>query len=400
MSKPESVPASPKWSATTKLIVGLTLVGIVALLTINFRSIIGPLLLAFVLTYLLHPLAGQLSRLTGLKWHASVNLVFLVVIILVIAFLTLSGLAVVQQVQSVIELVDYYVENLPTLAAELSTKVYQLGPFEFNLNQFDLQALSQQLLSAVQPLLGRVGGLLSTLATGAAVIFGWGLFVLLISYFVLADAGQVSGELFSIELPGYSADIRRLGTELRNIWNAFLRGQFIIFLLVIVIFSVLMTILGVRYSLAIALLAGVARFVPYVGPFTTYGVMLLVILLQGQHIFGLSAWQHALIVIGVCLLFDQTLDSVIVPRFLGEALGVHPAAVLLAAIIAANLIGLVGLVLAAPVVATLKLLGRYAVRKMLDLDPWPPSDKKTRVIEFPWTRWVRRLRAWLRMRRR
>jgi predicted PurR-regulated permease PerM len=289
---------------------------------------------------------------------------------------------------------------LPTLAAELSTKVYQFGPFEFNLNQFDLQAISQQLLSALQPLLGRVGGLLSTLATGAAVIFGWGLFVLLISYFVLVDAGQVSGELFSVELPGYSADIRRLGIELRNIWNAFLRGQFVIFLLVIVIFSILATVLGVRYSLAIALLAGVARFVPYVGPLTTYGVMVLVILLQGNHIFGLAAWQHALLVIGVCLLLDQTLDSLIVPRFLGDALGVHPAAVLLAAIIAANLIGLVGLVLAAPVVATLKLLGRYSFRKMLDLDPWPPSDKKIRIMEYPWERWTRRVRAWLRLKSR
>jgi len=387
---------SPKWGATTKLIVGLTFVALVAALLIKFRTLIGPLLLAFVLIYLLYPIATRLSRLTKLSWRMSVNLVFLVLIILVIAFLTMAGLAVFQQIQSLVGVVQEFVKDIPTLAADLSNRIFHLGPYVFNLKQFDLQTLSQQLLSYLEPMLGRVGGLISALATGAAVMMGWGLFVMLISYFILTDAGRVSGELFTIDIPGYYTDIRRLGTELRNIWNAFLRGQFLILLLVLVLYTLLMTVLGVRYALGIALLAGLARFVPYIGPLTNYSVMVLVILFQGDSYFGLPAWQHILIVIGFAILIDQALDNLIVPRFLGNALGIHPAAVLVAALIAANLIGIVGLVLAAPTVATLNLLGRYTVRKMLDLDPWPTTFKKTRFIEFPWTQLLARLLAWLR----
>jgi len=42
------------------------------------------------------------------------------------------------------------------------------------------------------------------------------------------------------------------------------------------------------------------------------------------------------------------------------------------------------------------LVGRYVLRKMLDLDPWPPSDADIRPMEFPLRKWVYRLRAWWR----
>ncbi|MDP1780041.1 MAG: hypothetical protein Q8K73_07190, partial [Anaerolineales bacterium] len=53
---------------------------------------------------------------------------------------------------------------------------------------------------------------------------------------------------------------------------------------------------------------------------------------------------------------------------------VHPAAVLVAAIIAANLLGILGVVVAAPILATATLLWKYTMRKMLDLDPWPEAE--------------------------
>jgi hypothetical protein len=79
-------------------------------------------------------------------------------------------------------------------------------------------------------------------------------------------------------------------------------------------------------------------------------------------------------------------------------LGVHPAALLIAAIISANLIGFIGLILAAPVMATLQLIGRYVTRKMLDLDPWPATDRMVGPVDLPWARSMRRMRAWWRAR--
>jgi predicted PurR-regulated permease PerM len=394
----EQIPASPspKWGTMTKMVIGLTVIAIFAALVVQFRSIIGPLLLAFILTYLLYPVTALLSRVSRLSWRASVNLIYLLVIVLYLGSITLAGLTVVQQLQSLINFVRGAVTDLPNLAQNLSTQVYLFGPFQFSLGQFDLETLSRQLISIVQPLLGRMGGLISGLAASAAVTLGWSFFVLLISYFILADAGRFPDQMLNVEIPGYEEDIRRLGHELRKIWNAYLRGQLLIILLVILLVTALMLILGVRFAVGIAILAGLARFVPYVGPLTTTIVTFLVALFQGENYFGLVPYQYAILVVVSAFVLDQIFDNLVSPRLLGQALGVHPAGVLIAAIIAANLIGIIGLVLAAPVLATLGLLGRYIARKMLDLDPWPEPEARppTGFQEIPWSRWLKRVRAW------
>jgi predicted PurR-regulated permease PerM len=396
MTITEPPDTSPKWSSSTKLVVGLTFIAIVFALLYNFRTIIGPLLLAFILAYLLNPLIARLSRATRLNWRMSVNVVYLFMIIILGSFSALAGFAIMNQIQSLIEVVQNFIADLPNLAADLSTRVYTLGPlpFHFSLSQFDLTAISNELLSTIQPMVGRVGTLVSSFAASAAVTIGWGLFVLIISYFLLADTHNVSDQLVSLDIPGYSDDLRRLSAELKDTWNAFLRGQLIIIILVILLYTILMSILGLKYALGIAILAGVARFIPYIGPLVTLVVASLVALLQGGNYYGLPAWQYAILVVVVAVLTDQIMDNLVSPRIFGSTLGVHPAAVLIAAIIAANLIGLIGLVLAAPVVATLKLFGRYLIRKMFDLEPFPPSEHKIQVIEFPWARLQQRLQAW------
>jgi predicted PurR-regulated permease PerM len=69
---------------------------------------------------------------------------------------------------------------------------------------------------------------------------------------------------------------------------------------------------------------------------------------------------------------------------MGRSLGVHPAAVLVVAIIAANLIGLIGLILAAPVLASATLIGRYIMRKLLDRDPWADYKEELEPMGLHW----------------
>lgn len=391
----ETKSTSPPWSPTTKLIVGLTFTSLVAALLIYFRSFIGPLLLAIVLAYALHPLAAILSRATRLNWRWAVNIVFLVFVILLLGALTLSGLAIIQQMQSLFVIINTFTSNLPALVEEISGKTFTFGPFVFSLTQYDLQSLVNQLLGILQPLIGQFGLLISTFATSALSTLAWGGFVLVIAYFLLARTGEVTDEMIELDIPGYSDDIKHFTAEFRRIWNAFLRGQLIIFLLTIVVYSLLLTILGLRYSLGIAILAGVARFIPYIGPLIVWIITVLVALLQPSNYFGLQAWSYALIVLAACLLLDLALDNIVVPRFHGRALGLHPAAVLVAAIAAAQLLGIVGLVLAAPVLASIVLVLRYITRKMLDLDPWPANEITSSThVEFPWVDLYKRLNVW------
>lgn len=394
---PPTSSTSPKWGPTVKLIVGLTFVAIFAALLVSLRGVIGPLLLVFVLIYMIHPVAVWITNRVRISWRATINIIYLLLVIIVIAFFTVTGLAIVQQIQNLVVVVTHFVTDLPQIAQDLSTRIFTFGPFQLELSHFDLPTLSTRLLSYVEPLLGRVGELVSGLATKTAATLGWLVFVLLISYFFLVDASRVPEELIYVEIPGYDADVRRLAFELRRIWNAFLRNQLIMFGLVVVTYTILMTVLGVRYSYAIGIMAGLARFVPYLGPLTTWTVTFLVAYFQGWNYFGLLPWQYTILVLGLAMLTDSIFDNLVSPRLQGKTLGVHPAAVLIAAIVAANLIGIIGLVFAAPVLATLTLLGRYAIRKMLDLNPFPQPEEVVsgaKVYHVPRT-W-HRLQAWYR----
>jgi predicted PurR-regulated permease PerM len=76
-------------------------------------------------------------------------------------------------------------------------------------------------------------------------------------------------------------------------------------------------------------------------------------------------------------LIQQIENTVLVPRIVGDALDLHALVVLIGVLMGTSLAGLLGAVLAAPVIATLKLFGTYIWRKMLDLPPFaddPPDD--------------------------
>ncbi len=395
---------SPPWGPTIKLVVGLTIVAIAAALLVRFQHVVGPLLLAMILTYLLHPAVSFISNKTRLPWRTSVNLIYLLFVVLVISLITATGVAAIQQIQNLIRFVERFVTDLPTIVEDLSTRVFIIGIFELNmqdfLGQFDLERALNQVLDIVQPVLGQAGGLIRSIATGTLSTFGWLFFILLISYFTLLDAGQVpdmvSGMVANINLPGYNEDLSRLGRSLARIWNAFMRGQLTLFLVTMIVAFLLLSILGVRNALALALLAGIARFVPYVGPFVTWLVTGLVAFFQPGNYLGVEPLTFALIVVVAVLLYDQIIDNLVTPRLYGQALGVHPAAVLVAAIIAANLLGLIGLLFAAPVLATLLLFGRYAARKMVDLDPWPEPEEAHKPQPLPGVSFVRRVGEWIR----
>ncbi len=373
--------SSPRWGSTTKLVVALTLVASIAALLIRFQFIITPLLVSILLAYLLYPIASFIQRHLHLSWGLSVGLIYFLIVILLLGLLTAGGLGLIQQVQSVVRLVQDGLTTLPELIAQMSGKTFQFGPFRFDFNALDLNALSRQALDTIQPLLSRTGSLLSTLAGSAASFLGWTFFVLLASYFILSESGGLRGRIFSLQIPGYTHDLARLGRELSYIWNAFLRGQIIIFFLTVLVYLILLSILGVRYVIGLAFLAGLARFVPYVGPAINWTALALVAYFQDYKLFGLSPLSYTLLVLGLALLTDQIFDSFISPRILSKALKVHPAGVLIAAIIAANLLGIIGVVVAAPILATVILFWRYLIRKMLDLDPWP--EPETRPIPTP-----------------
>ncbi len=383
------LPASPRWSATTKLVVAFTFVAAVAALLVRFHTIIGPLFLAFILSYLLHPVVSLLSRSTRLSWRASVGIIFLLILLILLGLLALGGVGLVNQVQSLIAFVQSSLDQLPTIIEDVALWGAKFG---LDLSAIDLSSVSDQLLSIGQNILSQMGSLIGTLAGGAANFLGWTLFVLLVSFFVLAESGGLREGILRVDVPGYSDDLRRLGQELGRIWNAFLRGQIIIFFITVTVYFILLNVLGVRYAIGLALAAGFARFVPYVGPAINWTALALVTFFQPFKLFGMDPLYYTLLVILLALFVDQIFDNLVQPRIMADVLRVHPAGVLVAAIISASLLGVLGVVIAAPMLATLKLLGQYTTRKMFDLNPWPPQEQHSPAPPRPTL--FARLRAW------
>lgn len=395
MSESQPQPtASPRWGLATKLVAGFTIVALAAAFLVKFQNILGPLILVFILAYLLHPVASFLHQKLHLRWNLSVGLVYVVLLLILLGLLTAGGVGLIQQIQSLITLLNDSLTELPRLFDQLSHQAYQIGPFALDLTQVEMESFNQQLLSMAQTFLSRTGSLFGTLASGAAQTFGWAAFTLLASYFVLAETGGLRERIIQVRLPGYSEDLRKLGDHLGRIWNAFLRGQFILVGLAVLVYTIVLSTLGVRYALGLALLAGLARFVPYVGPAVNWIVLALVTYFQTFKLFGMSPLVYTLVVLGIAVLIDQIFDNLVSPRIMSQTLKVHPVGVMVAAIVAASLIGFIGVVIAAPILATFALLGRYTFRKMFDLDPWPAEEATPAPAETSiWFRLMERLRG-------
>ncbi len=391
MSQTDS-PASPGWGAMTKLVVALVMLVIIAALLVRFQALIVPLLLAFVLAYLFYPIATQIDRLPRISWRVAVSLFYLLLIVLIVSALTLSGVGLIPQIQSLIKLIENSIVEIPTLLNEAVAWVNGISPVPIDINTINMDQLVGQVLSYVQPLLGNTGQMLGSIASGAASFFGWGAFILLVSYFIMTESGGLRKNLVKIEIPGYTEDFQRLGMELQRIWNAFLRGQMIVFTLAFIFYLFVLSVLGVRYAIGLALLAGISKFLPYIGPALVWITLGLVSYFQPFKLFGMSPLLYMIVVFAVALVFDQLLDGFITPRIMARALKVHPAAVLVSALVGADLLGILGIIIAAPMLATFFLFFRYTMRKMLDQDPWPDEEPPP-PGGLPWAGLVDRLRA-------
>jgi len=366
---------SPRWSAITKLTVSLTIIVLLGAFIIQFKGLFGPVLFSFIVAYVLHPVVSFITRKTPLTWKITVNILYLVVVAILLGLLTLGGVGLFQQIQNLVDFIRQNVDRLPEYIATISAFNFELGPIKLDLSQFDWGEIGNQVLSTVEPALGEIGSMVGSLASSAAATVGWIIFILIVSYFFLLESGGLRDRIIQINIPVYAEDIRRMGTRLSEIWNAFLRGQIIIFFLTSIVYLVFLSIMGVRYALVLALITGFANFIPYIGPAINWVVLGLVTYFQAGNYLGLSPFAYMAVVILVAVLIDQVFNNLINPRVMASALKVHPAFVLIAALLAANLIGVIGVIIAAPLLATVTLVGTYIVRKMLDRDPWIPEEE-------------------------
>ncbi len=363
-------PVSPRWNTPTKFLVALVCLTLLGWLLLQFQSLWGPMIAMCIIAYLLSPVAGWVARLTRLPWAASVTLVYVVVFILLIVLGIVAGVAIQRQVLGLYNAVVRISGDLPGFVQELTRRPIVLGPFTIDPATVDVNQLLQPLTSTMQPALGQLGAWVSGFAAGTATGLGWFFFVLILSYYLLIDLRNVLTGLDQRVPLALREDVRRLASSLGPIWNNYLRGQVMLSGILGIMVGVTLSVLGVRYAPVLGILAFVLDFIPYLGAMVSFSIGTLVALFQSSNWLGLDPIWYAVVVGAMYLILQQIQGYVFWPRIMGGTLNLHPLIIIVGALVMAQLVGVIGLMLAAPLIATLLVFGRYVFRKLFDLDPW------------------------------
>jgi predicted PurR-regulated permease PerM len=388
---------SPPWSNATKRIVSL---GIVIILFLLARQISGQawttIVLATILAYLLSPLVGFFEQRlhTAIKSYETRRTISVLLTWLIVA--SIFGLILGFVIPATIAQIRQFAENLPELLDDTQNDLKQyldkpvrMGntvfvPWDELESMFSTQstteqgtdatgttssgitgALQERLLNVANSALGLVGSMIS---------FMIGLFLMLVMMFYLMRDGPAFTVYLSDSIPeSYRGDLMRLIYEMGRVWNGYLRGQLILNMAVGVATYIVALILGLPQPLLLALIAGFLELIPNIGPMLSLvPAFILALITPSSTIPGLDAGFTYALVVALAYFMIQQLESVfLVPRIMGSNLDLHPFVVLIAILVGASLAGILGVIFAAPMVASMRVLGRYVRGKLLDEDAFP-----------------------------
>ncbi len=152
------------------------------------------------------------------------------------------------------------------------------------------------------------------------------------------------------------------------------------------------TALGISGAFALAVIAGLMELIPNLGPFLALIPAVIVAILQGSTYLGVSNWVFALMIVGLYVLIQQFENTFVVPRVLGDAVNLHPLVVMLGVLIGASVAGILGALLAAPVIASMREIIRYLYLKILGEEPFPPGQELPVEKEAFWWKYTQ---SWL-----
>lgn len=364
---------SPPWSVSTKFIVTVAFIILLIWIVFRFQTLIYQIVVASILAYLLNPIIKLVDHRTPLARGMSILVVYLTLAVTVILASVALGLAAVQQVTNLVRRIPDYINAI--IAYIEANDTIEIGFFTLNLGEIlNLDTLQSQLIGMVNPAIGQTTTILQTAAGFTITGITTALFIFVISIYIAIEIPLLGGRVSRMAvLPGYQQDAERLVREFGRIWSAYLRGQIILGFVIFLIVWFGLAVMGVQNALALGILSGLLEFIPIIGPVIGAAAAVVVAFFQTPA-FGDSAFIYAGVVLLFMFVVQQIENAVLVPRIVGDSLDLHPLIVMIAVFMGSSIAGVLGAILAAPVFATLKLLGTYAWRKMFDQEPFPERE--------------------------
>ncbi|GAB4468380.1 MAG: hypothetical protein Kow00124_02560 [Anaerolineae bacterium] len=352
------------WDRATKLVVIVLLFVLAGAAAYLFRVIFIPLIAAGILAYVLQPVVNLVRRITRLPRGLATLLVYLILLALLIpAIMILLPLGIEQLLSAQKALVEF-VREINTTAGE-----------EAVLDILGFQVRLQDLLTEVT---AGISGVVSGIATGflswvlnAARVVVFGIFTFVIAFYLTRDADKIIAAFMGLIPEAYRRDVDLLLAEIDGVWAAFFRGMIILSLTVTVILTAISALLGLPNPLLLGIWGGLLEFIPSIGNMIWGLTALLTALIAGSSYLNLPPAAFLALVVIAYIFFSQLDINILIPNILGGQVRLHPALVLIGVIIGLTVGGVLGVALAAPVMASLRVLGRYVYAKLLDIDPFP-----------------------------
>ncbi len=327
-----------------------------------FLYLLAPILTPFVaaalLAYIGDPLADRLQRLRMPRVLAVV-LVFLSTFLVLALLVLLVGPLIRAQVGALFEALPEIARQveqvwLPNIAGLLQIDVGEdvgIGAFLSRYSDMAGTWGAKVLVSVT-----RSGG-----ALAAAVL---SLFLVpILTFYMLRDWDSILAHLAALIPSSQRATITRLAAETDEVLGAFLRGQLLVMLSLAVIYSLGLSVVGLKFAIAIGVVSGLVSFVPYLGLVFGIGLASLTVALEPNPLWPL---------IGVVATFTvaQLLEgSLLTPKLVGDRIGLHPVLVIFAVASGGQLFGFFGVLLALPAAAVLSVLVRFAFHRYLKEHP-------------------------------
>lgn len=358
---------STRWSTATKFWV-LTVGTVLAAATLyRLRSILPLVGLAVVLAYILNPLVDEIHRRTPAGRTLITALVYLGLLALLITVPAIFTPRILEEARAIDrELIQDIISNIIARVQAYSedSEIVLLG---FTL---DLAPAYAQLIDYLRNVSGTVAssslGFLLNFASGFASTL-LGLFLMLVlSFYLVKDSPLIADYLKNLIPPPYRDEATGLTDEINQVWRAFFRGQLLLVAVVGFVTWLGLFILGVPNALILGAVAGLLEIIPNLGPVLAAIPGVLVAYFQGSTHLALSPGWFALVVLLLYAVIQQVENTILVPRIIGGSVHLHPVVVLVGVLAGAAIAGILGIFLAAPVLATVHVISSYIYNKLLE----------------------------------
>jgi predicted PurR-regulated permease PerM len=289
------------------------------------------------------------------------------------------------------------VTNLPDVWEVFGFEVPLSGltaQIEENVRNFAFIPTLAEILGYFQQLISTATNVVSsTAAFGVSVVGGivqvvvTFLLIFFLSLYMTKDSPSIRRYIEGLFPRNYQSEWIDLLRRMGYIWQSFFRGQLILCILVGFTTWVALELAGMPGALLLGILAGMLEIIPTLGPTLSMIPAVIIALIQGSTVlneYGVNNFGFALITAAIYFIIQQLENYILVPRIIGRGVNLHPIVVLCGVGIGYNLFGILGALFAAPVLASLRVLGAYIHAKLLDYPPFqgqplPPDRRQAKV---------------------